>query len=157
MTAKVFIDGEVGTTGLQIRNRLAGRRDISLIQLDEAHRKDQSARRDALQAADVAILCLPDAAAIDAVALADGQTRIIDASTAHRVNPDWVFGFPEMTAGHRQRIETAQFVSNPGCYSTGSIAILRPLQGAGLLPADFRAHINAVSGYSGGQTVDRRI
>ncbi len=150
MTAKVFIDGEVGTTGLQIRQRLEGRDDITLIHLDEANRKDIAARQSALQEADISILCLPDAASIEAVKLAQGQTRFIDASTAHRVNPDWVFGFPEMTAKQRQAIETAQFVSNPGCYSTGAIALLRPLQEAGLLPADFRAYINAVSGYTGG-------
>lgn len=148
--AKVFIDGEVGTTGLQISNRLAERSDITLIQLDEAHRKDKGARQAALQQADVSILCLPDAASIEAVELAAGKTRFIDASTAHRINPDWVFGFPEMTAGQRQAIEDAQFVSNPGCYSTGAITLLRPLQEAGLLPADFRASINAISGYTGG-------
>ncbi len=150
MTAKIFIDGEVGTTGLQIRQRLEGRDDLSLIHLDESNRKDKSARQAALQEADIAILCLPDAASIEAVELAAGKTRFIDASTAHRVNPDWVFGFPEMTKGQRQAIETAQFVSNPGCYSTAAIALLRPLQEAGLLPADYRASINAVSGYSGG-------
>jgi N-acetyl-gamma-glutamyl-phosphate reductase len=150
MTAKIFIDGEVGTTGLQIKQRLAGRNDLSLIHLDEANRKDKSARQTALQEADIAILCLPDAASIEAVELAAGKTRFIDASTAHRVNPDWCFGFPEMTKGQRQAIETAQFVSNPGCYSTAAIALLRPLQEAGLLPADYRACINAVSGYTGG-------
>ena len=150
MTAKIFIDGEVGTTGLQIRNRLAGRDDIALIQLDEANRKDIGARQAALQEADISILCLPDAASIEAVKLADGKTRFIDASTAHRVHPDWVFGFPEMTEGQRQQIEKAQFVTNPGCYSTGAIALLRPLQEAGFLPTDFRASINAVSGYTGG-------
>jgi len=150
MTAKVFIDGEVGTTGLQIQQRLAGRQDITLIHLDEANRKDKSARQAALQQADVSILCLPDAASIEAVELAAGETRFIDASTAHRVNPDWTFGFPEMTAGQGQAIETAQFVSNPGCYSTAAIALLRPLQEAGVLPTRFCANINAVSGYTGG-------
>jgi len=150
MTAKIFIDGEVGTTGLQIRQRLAGRKDLSLIQLNETNRKDKAARQAALKEADIAILCLPDAASIEAVELAGGETRFIDASTAHRVNPDWVFGFPEMTMGQRQSIEIAQFVSNPGCYSTAAIALLRPLQDAGLLPTDFRASINAVSGYTGG-------
>ncbi len=148
--AKVFIDGEVGTTGLQIRQRLANRDDLTLLHLDEANRKDTAARQAALQEADISILCLPDAASKEAVVLADGQTRFIDASTAHRVNPDWVFGFPEMTKGQRQAVETAQFVSNPGCYSTGAISLLRPLAEAGLLPDDFRATINAVSGYSGG-------
>ncbi len=147
---KVFIDGEAGTTGLQIWQRLEGRGDITLIHLKESQRKDINARQAALIESDISILCLPDAASKEAVALADGQTRFIDPSTAHRVNPDWTFGFPEMTKGQRQAVETAQFVSNPGCYSTGAISLLRPLAEAGLLPSDFRATINAVSGYTGG-------
>lgn len=150
MTAKIFIDGEAGTTGLQIRQRLEGRNDLSLIHLGEANRKDKAARQAALQEADIAILCLPDAASIEAVALAGGNTRFIDASTAHRVNPDWTYGFAEMTAGQRDTIRQAQFVANPGCYATAAIALLRPLQEAGLLPTDYRACINAVSGYTGG-------
>ncbi|NEX46991.1 N-acetyl-gamma-glutamyl-phosphate reductase [Pseudotabrizicola algicola] len=151
MTAAVFIDGEAGTTGLQIRDRLLKRGDIRLVQVDPARRKDPAARREAFAAADVAILCLPDAAAIEAVALCEGlPTRIIDASTAYRVNPDWAFGFAELSAANRARIAGAARVSNPGCYSTGSIALLAPLVAAGLIAADAALSINAVSGYSGG-------
>jgi len=150
-SARVFIDGEAGTTGLQIRERLLARRDIELISLGEAERKDAGARRDALHAADVAILCLPDAAAREAAALAEGSaTKLIDASTAHRTAEGWVFGFPEFRAGQREAVIGADRVSNPGCYSTGAIAILAPLVAAGLLPADFPVSINAVSGYTGG-------
>ncbi len=151
MAARIFIDGEAGTTGLQIRERLAVRRDIELISLDDARRKDPSARRDALHAADVAILCLPDDAAREAAALAaGGGTKLIDASTAHRTAEGWVFGFPEFRPGQREAVVGADRVSNPGCYSTGAIAILAPLVAAGLVPADFPVTINAVSGYSGG-------
>lgn len=151
MAYKVFIDGEAGTTGLQIRERLAPRADIELIQIDPARRKDADARREAFGAADVAILCLPDAAAKEAVALAEGlDVRFIDASTAHRVDPAWVFGFAELQAGQREAIAGAKLVSNPGCYSTGAIAILAPLVKAGLVNADEALSINAVSGYTGG-------
>ncbi|WP_103332478.1 N-acetyl-gamma-glutamyl-phosphate reductase [Pseudotabrizicola formosa] len=151
MTASVFIDGEAGTTGLQIRDRLLARGDITLVQVDPARRKDADARREAFAAADVAILCLPDAAAIEAVALCDGlPTRIIDASTAYRVNPDWAYGFPELSAANRARIASATRVSNPGCFSTGAIALLAPLVTAGLVAPDAGLTINAVSGYSGG-------
>lgn len=151
MTASVFIDGEAGTTGLQIRDRLLARDDITLVQVDPARRKDPAARREAFAAADVAILCLPDEAAVEAVALCDGlPTRIIDASTAYRVNPDWAFGFPELTAANKARITSAARVSNPGCYSTGSLALLAPLVAAGLIAPDAALSINAVSGYSGG-------
>ena len=151
MAARIFIDGEAGTTGLQIRERLTARRDIQLISLDDSRRKDPSARRDALHAADVAILCLPDEAAREAAALvAGGTTKLIDASTAHRTADGWVFGFPEFRPGQREAVAGAQRVSNPGCYSTGAIAILAPLVAAGLLPGDFPVSINAVSGYSGG-------
>lgn len=151
MTASVFIDGEAGTTGLQIRDRLLARGDITLVQVDPARRKDPQARREAFAAADVAILCLPDAAAIEAVALCDGlPTRIIDASTAYRVDPDWAYGFPELSAANRARIASAARVSNPGCFSTGAIALLAPLVAAGLIAPDAALTINAVSGYSGG-------
>lgn len=151
MTTKVFIDGEAGTTGLQIRDRLISRSDIELVQIDHALRKDHTARKDAFAAADVAILCLPDDAARAAVALsADLDVRIIDASTAHRVNPEWAFGLPELSAAMAQRIKTARYVANPGCYSTGAIALLAPLVEKGLVPADAPITINAVSGYTGG-------
>ncbi len=151
MAARIFIDGEAGTTGLQIRDRLAARRDIELISLDDARRKDPSARRDALRAADVAILCLPDDAAREAAVLVDGaDTKLIDASTAHRTADGWAYGFPEFQPGQRAAIAAATRVSNPGCYPTGAIAILAPLVTAGIVPADFPVTVNAVSGYTGG-------
>lgn len=151
MNARVFIDGAAGTTGLQIWERLEGRQDIDLIRLDDAARKDATARRDALHAADVAILCLPDDAAREVVAmLGNAPTRLIDASTAHRVNPDWAYGFAEMTSGQLGRIAEARLVANPGCYPTGAIALIRPLREAGILPADHPVSVNAVSGYTGG-------
>ena len=149
MATRLFIDGAAGTTGLEIRERLQGRSEFELIVLDDAQRKDESARRDALHAADVTILCLPDDAAMDAVRLADGATtRIIDASSAHRVADGWTYGFPELV-GH-DKIANARFVSNPGCYPTGFLALVAPLVRAGLLPADWPYTVNAVSGYSGG-------
>jgi len=148
---KIFIDGEVGTTGLQIRQRLQSRSDLSLISLSEAHRKDATARADALAGADVAILCLPDDAAREAVALcADSGTRLIDASTAHRIDPGWVFGFPEMTKGQEAAVAAATRVSNPGCFSTCAIALLRPLREAGVIGAELPVSIFGISGYSGG-------
>jgi N-acetyl-gamma-glutamyl-phosphate reductase len=149
VTVQVFIDGGAGTTGLQIGDRLAGRGDIALLTLPDEKRKDAAARRDALNAADVAILCLPDDAAREAVALIDNSTtRVIDASTAHRVAPGWVYGFPEVSG--RDAVAQAMRVSNPGCYSTGFIALVAPLVKAGLIPADWPLTCNAVSGYSGG-------
>ncbi len=150
MTHTVFIDGAAGTTGLEIGDRLAGRAEFELLVLEDERRKDPEARREALNSADFAILCLPDDAAREAVALIDEHrpTRVIDASTAHRVAPGWVYGFPEVV-GH-ERVAQAKRVSNPGCYSTGFIALVAPLVRAGLLPADWSYACNAVSGYSGG-------
>jgi len=150
MAHTVFIDGAVGTTGLEIAERLAGRLEFSLLVLDEARRKDAAARGEALNAADFAILCLPDDAAREAVALIEpgSGTRVIDASTAHRVTPGWVYGLPEVTG--RETVAQAARVSNPGCYSTGFIALIAPLVRAGLLPPDWPYTCNAVSGYSGG-------
>lgn len=151
MLPKIFIDGEHGTTGLQIRERLAARVDIDLISLAHEHRHNKDKRADLLRAADIAILCLPDDAAREAVQLAEGSdTRFIDASTAHRTADDWVYGFAEAEPGQTERIIQASKVSNPGCYSTGAIGILRPLVLAGIVPPDYPVTINAVSGYSGG-------
>ncbi len=151
MAASVFIDGEAGTTGLQIRERLEGRRDIALVSIDPAKRKDVEERRKLMNSADAVIVCLPDDAAHQAVALIDNpDVRVIDASTAHRVAGDWVYGFAEMSKGQRAKIAAAKRVSNPGCYPTGFIALVRPLVEAGLVPTDWRFSVNAVSGYSGG-------
>jgi N-acetyl-gamma-glutamyl-phosphate reductase len=149
MSITVFIDGAVGTTGLEIADRLAPRAEFTLLMLDEAQRKSARARQEAYHAADFAVLCLPDAAAVEAVALAgEARVRIIDASSAHRVAPGWCYGFPEMTG--RAAVAAARRVSNPGCYPTGVIALLAPLVRAGLLPASWPYTVNAVSGYSGG-------
>jgi len=151
MTQTVFIDGAAGTTGLEIAERLAGRTEFSLIRLDEARRKDAAARTEALNDADFVILCLPDAAAVEATAMiANERTRVIDASTAHRVAPDWAYGFPELKTGQRAAIAAAKRVSNPGCYPTGFLALVAPLVAAGIVARDARLSVNAVSGYSGG-------
>ncbi|MBI1262413.1 MAG: N-acetyl-gamma-glutamyl-phosphate reductase [Rhizobiales bacterium] len=151
MTFRIFIDGEVGTTGLQIRSRLDRRSDIELISLSEANRKDLAARRDALNSADIVVLCLPDDAAREAVQLIEnGTTRVIDASTAYRTSPGWIYGFPEMTRDQREVIAHASRISNPGCYPTGAIALVRPLVDAGILPSGWPLTVNAVSGYTGG-------
>lgn len=149
MTSSVFIDGAAGTTGLEILERLEGRSEFELVVLDDEQRKSADARRDAYHSADFAILCLPDDAAREAVTLAEGaKVRIIDASTAHRVAPGWTYGFPEIVG--REAIAGASRVSNPGCYSSGFIALIAPLVRAGLLPADWPYTCNAISGYSGG-------
>ncbi len=151
MTVSVFIDGAAGTTGLEIADRLAGRPEIAFITLDDTRRKDASARREALNEADFVILCLPDDAAREAVTLIDNdKTRVIDASTAHRVADGWVYGMAELEPSQPGAIASAMRVSNPGCYPTGFLAIIRPLIRAGLVPHDWPVSVNAVSGYSGG-------
>ncbi|CAN7560357.1 N-acetyl-gamma-glutamyl-phosphate reductase [Pseudomonas sp. LjRoot263] len=146
----VFIDGDQGTTGLQIHQRLRDRSDLRLITLSPEYRKDPQRRAEAINNCDIAILCLPDQAARDAVATIENPAvRVIDASSAHRTHPDWTYGFAEMSPQQSQRIAAARRVSNPGCYPTGAIGLLRPLLEAGLLPRDYPMNIHAVSGYSG--------
>lgn len=151
MTSRVFIDGEAGTTGLQIYERLRDRADLELFHLDETVRRDPEIRREALNRVDLAILCLPDDAAREAVtSVTNPDVRLIDASTAHRVADGWTYGFPEWEAGQSDAIASAKRVTNPGCYACASVAILYPLVKAGVMPVDFPVTINAVSGYSGG-------
>jgi N-acetyl-gamma-glutamyl-phosphate reductase len=151
MSATIFIDGEAGTTGLQIRERLAPRKDLTLLSIPDARRKDPAARAEFLNAADIAILCLPDDAAKESVALiSNPNTRVIDASTAFRVADGWTYGFAEMDKAQSGAIAQAKRVSNPGCWPQGVIAALRPLIAAGLVPAAYPVTVNGVSGYSGG-------
>ena len=148
---KVFIDGSAGTTGLRIHERLAARADLELLILPDEVRKDPAARAEMLKSADVAFLCLPDAAAIEAVELAGGSNvRMIDTSTAHRTNPDWAYGFPELSAAHAEKIKSSKRIANPGCHASGAIAILYPLVSHGILDAAYPFAIHSLTGYSGG-------
>ncbi len=151
MKPKVYIDGKEGTTGLQIYDRLAQRQDIDLLLIDEEKRKDTQERKKLMNAADVVFLCLPDAAAIEAVTMVENpHTRIIDASTAHRVNPAWDYGFPELSKAHREAIVKSRRVANPGCHATGFISIVYPLVTMGILPWDTLLSCFSLTGYSGG-------
>jgi len=147
---KVFIDGSAGTTGLRIADRLASRQDIIIVKLPEELRKDPNARRDAICSADVAFLCLPDDAAREAIALVGNtDTKIIDTSTAHRVNPDWTYGFPEL-AGQKEKIAASKRIANPGCHASGFIALIAPLVQNGIIPPDINLSSFSLTGYSGG-------
>ena len=147
----IFIDGSAGTTGLRISDRLASRTDLNILTLPQELRKDPSARKDAIASADIVFLCLPDAAAIEAVALAEGsKARIIDTSTAHRTNPAWAYGFPELSAAHREKIISSTRIANPGCHASGFIAAVYPLVSGGILSPDFPLTAYSLTGYSGG-------
>ena len=148
---KVYIDGKDGTTGLQIYDRLSARADIDLLLIDETKRKDRLERKKLMDAADIVFLCLPDAAAIEAVELVENpKTRIIDASTAHRTSPDWDYGFPELSGAHRAAIQNSKRVANPGCHATGFISVVYPLVAMGLVPRDACLSAFSLTGYSGG-------
>ena len=147
---RVFIDGSAGTTGLRIADRLAQRDDLNIIRLPESLRKDPIARKEAINSADIVFLCLPDAAAMEAVALCDNpNVKIIDTSTAHRVNPDWTYGFPEL-AGQREKIKQSNRIANPGCHASGFVALVAPLVQSGIIPADAMLTCFSLTGYSGG-------
>ena len=147
---KVFIDGSAGTTGLRIADRLAQRSDLTIIKLPEELRKDPAARKEAINSADIVFLCLPDAAAMEAVALVENpNVKIIDTSTAHRVNPDWTYGFPEL-AGQREKIQNSNRIANPGCHASGFVALVAPLVQKGIIPADANLTCFSLTGYSGG-------
>lgn len=146
---KVFIDGSAGTTGLRIHERLSGRKDIELISIPQELRKDKKAREEAINAADVAFFCLPDAAAIEAASLVHGSTAVIDTSTAHRTNPDWDYGFPELK-GRREKVASSKRVANPGCHASGFISLVEPLVRAGIIPPELKLSCFSLTGYSGG-------
>lgn len=150
MAVKVYIDGQEGTTGLKILERFNGRNDIEILRIDPEKRKDNDERKKLINASDFTILCLPDAASIEAVSFIENDnTRIIDASTAHRTNPEWAYGFPELSAEHREKIRTSKRVAVPGCYASGFLSMAYPLVKNGILPADYPVTVHAVSGYSG--------
>ena len=149
-TIKVYIDGQAGTTGLKLYDRIRNRQDVELLEIDPAKHRDNAERARLINASDVTFLCLPDAASIEAVSFCENpETRIIDASTAHRTNPDWAYGFPELSPEHRARILTAKRVAVPGCYASGFASLVYPMVKSGMLPADYPVTCHAVSGYSG--------
>ena len=151
MIKKVFIDGSAGTTGLRIKERLESRNDIELIKLSEENRKDINARKEALNSADIAFLCLPDAAAIEAVSLIDNEnTVVLDTSTAHRTNPYWAYGFPELSLAHEEKIKVSKRIAVPGCHASGFISLVFPLVEKGILPKDALLSCFSLTGYSGG-------
>ena len=148
---KIFVDGSVGTTGLRIFERLSGRDDVELITIDEEHRKDFESRKAAIESADAAFLCLPDDAAREIAAAVDtSRVKLLDTSTAHRTNPDWAYGFPELSSDFREKIKTSQKIAVPGCHASGVIAILYPLIQSGIMPKDYPVTIHSITGYSGG-------
>ena len=151
MKPKIYIDGQAGTTGLKIRERFAGRDDIEILMIDEAKRKDPEERKKMINSSDFTFLCLPDAASIEAVSMIENpNVRIIDASTAHRTNPEWAYGFPELSESHRKKIVDSKRVAVPGCYASGFISLVYPMVSSGIMPADYPVTSFAVSGYSGG-------